>query len=71
MNSEGGITYSDAYNMPIAYRAIMVKKISSIIKNRNEQIEKQQHGGNSLTMSDLTKTKKELPDFVSPRAARK
>lgn len=57
--------------MPIAYRAVLIKKISNRIKQRNEQIEKQQYGENSLTMSDLAKTKQELPDFVSPRAARK
>ena len=70
-NSEGGISYSEAYSMPIAYRAVLIKKISNRIKQRNEQIEKQQYGENSLTMSDLAKTKQELPDFVSPRAARK
>jgi hypothetical protein len=71
MNSQGGISYTEAYNMPIAYRAINIKKISDIIKKTNEEIAKQQGKGTSLSMEDLAKRRDELPDFVSPRAAKK
>ncbi len=69
MNSEGGISYSEAYHMPIAYRTMNIRKISEIIKKRNEEIEKAQGKGTSMSMVDLAKRKEELPvDFVSPRS---
>jgi len=70
MNSNGGISYSTAYNMPIAYRFVNIKKISDIIKKQNEEMEKSRRG-NSLSMEDLTKRREQMPDFVSPRAASK
>lgn len=71
MNSEGGISYTEAYNMPVAYRALNIKKISEIIKERNEEINKQNGKGTSFSMEDLAKRKEELPDFVTQRTARK
>lgn len=71
MNSEGGISYTEAYNMPVAYRALNIKKISEIIKERNEEINKQNGKGTSFSMEDLAKKKEELPDFVTQRTARK
>lgn len=71
MNTNGGITYSEAYHMPVAYRIITVKKLSDLIKKQNEDIEKASKKGTSLTMSDLSKRAEELPDFVSQRAATK
>jgi hypothetical protein len=71
MNSEGGISYSEAYHMPIAYRAFNVKKISDINLRRKEEVEKAKNGGTSLSMADLSKRKEDLPDFTSPRAAKK
>lgn len=70
MNSQGGISYSEAYNMPVAYRLINIKKISDIIKKQNEEIEKARKG-NNLSMEDLTKKREQMPDFVSPRATSK
>ena len=68
MNSQGGISYTEAYHMPIAYRAINVKKISEYIKKRNEEIEKSNNNGTSLSMEDLARRRDEMPDFVSPRS---
>jgi uncharacterized membrane protein (DUF106 family) len=71
MNSQGGISYTEAYNMPIAYRLINIKKLSDIIKKHNEEMEKAQSKGSTLSMEDLTKRKEQMPDYVSPRAAKK
>lgn len=68
MNSEGGISYTEAYNMPVAYRILNIKKIIEIIKQRNEEMEKARGKGTSFSMEDLSKRKEELPDFVSPRS---
>ena len=70
MNSSGGITYTEAYNMPIGYRTMNIIKISEINKKINEETQKAQGKGTSLTMSDLSKRKEEMPDFVSPGAAK-
>jgi uncharacterized membrane protein (DUF106 family) len=71
MNSQGGISYTEAYNMPISYRLINIKKLSDIIKKHNEEMEKAQSKGSTLSMEDLTKRKEQMPDYVSPRAAKK
>lgn len=71
MNSQGGISYEQAYHMPIAYRLINIKKLSDIIKKQNEQIEKANSKGTSLSMEDMIKRKEEMADYVSPRAANK
>ena len=49
MNSEGGISYTEAYHMPVAYRAFNVKKISDINLRKNEEIEKAKNNGQSQT----------------------
>ena len=71
MNSKGGISYTEAYHMPVAYRLINIKKLSDIIKKHNEEIEKSQTKGTSLSMDDLAKRKDQTPDYVSKRAAKK
>lgn len=71
MNSKGGISYSEAYHMPIAYRIINIKKISDINKKHNEEIQKAQGKGSSMSMEDLAKPKLDIPDFVIKGAARK
>jgi hypothetical protein len=69
MNSEGGISYTEAYHMPIAYRIRNIKKISEINKKKNEEIEKAQGKGTSLSMEDLAKRREQLPaDFTSPKS---
>ena len=68
MNSQGGISYSTAYNMPVAYRWINIKKISDIIEKHNEAMEKASSKGSTLNMKDLAKRREEMPDYVSPRA---
>jgi len=64
MNSKGGITYTEAYNMPVAYRLINIKKISDINKKHNEEVEKARGNGTSMSMDDLAKPKVDIPDFV-------
>jgi hypothetical protein len=71
MNSKGAISYEQAYHMPTAYRLINIKKLSDIIKKHNEEIEKANQKGGSLSMEDLAKRKEQMPDYVSPRAASK
>lgn len=71
MNSEGGISYTEAYNMPISYRLINIKKISDIIKKHNEEIEKANSKGQSFSMEDLVTRKDEIADYTSKRAAGK
>ena len=71
MNSQGGISYEMAYNMPVAYRLINIKKLSDIIKKHNEEVEKAGTKGTSLSMEDLAKRKEQMADYVSPRAASK
>lgn len=71
MNSQGGISYQQAYHMPTAYRLINVKKLSDIIKKHNDEIEKAQNKGTTLNMEDLSKRKEQMADYISPRAASK
>ena len=71
MNSQGGISYTTAYHMPVAYRLFNIKKISDLIKAHNDQIEKSQSKGTTLSMDDLAKRKEQMPDYVSPRAGGK
>ena len=71
MNSKGAISYQQAYHMPIAYRLINIKKLSDIIKKHNEEIEKANSKGTTLSMDDLAKRKDQMADYVSPRAASK
>jgi hypothetical protein len=71
MNSQGAISYQQAYHMPTAYRLINVKKLSDIIKKHNDEIEKAQNKGTTLNMEDLAKRKEQMADYVSPRAASK
>lgn len=71
MNSEGGVSYSEAYSMPVAYRRLNIKKISEINKKRNEEIEKSRGNGTSLSMDQLAQPKLDIPDFVTQRAAKK
>jgi hypothetical protein len=71
MNSEGGVSYTESYNMPIAYRTMNILKISEINKKKNEEMQKSQGRETSLSMTDLSKRKEDLPDFVSQRAAKK
>lgn len=71
MNSKGAISYEQAYHMPVSYRLINIKKLSDIIKKHNEEIEKANNKGTTLTMDDLAKRKDQMADYVSPRAASK
>lgn len=71
MNSEGGISYTEAYNMPIPYRVFNIRKISDINKKKNDEIEKASGKGNSMTMEDLVKPKFDNPDMITTRAAKK
>jgi len=71
MNSQGAISYQQAYHMPTAYRLINVKKLSDIIKKHNDELEKAQSKGTTLNMEDLAKRKEQMADYVSPRAASK
>jgi hypothetical protein len=71
MNSKGGISYQQAYHMPVSYRLINIKKLSDIIKKQNDEIEKANTKGTSLSMEDLTKRKDQMADYTSPRAAKK
>ncbi len=71
MNSQGAISYQQAYHMPTAYRLINVKKLSDIIKKHNDELEKAQSKGTTLNMEDLAKRKEHMADYVSPRAASK
>lgn len=71
MNSEGAISYTDAYHMPVAYRNLNIKKISDINKKRNEEIEKAKGNGTSMDMDSLARPKIDIPDFVTQRAAKK
>jgi hypothetical protein len=71
MNSQGGISYTEAYNMPISYRLINIKKLSDIIKKHNEEMEKANSKGTTMNMEDLAKRKDQTPDYKSPRAAKK
>lgn len=71
MNSEGGISYTEAYKMPVAYRLINIKKISDIIKKHNEEVQKANGKGSSFTMEDLVNRKEEIADYSTPRAASK
>lgn len=71
MNSQGSISYQQAYHMPIAYRLINIKKISDIIKKHNDEIAKANTKGTSMSMEDLTKRKDQMADYTSPRAADK
>jgi hypothetical protein len=64
MNSRGGISYTEAYNMPVAYRLLNIRKISEINKKHNEEIEKAQGKGTSMSMDDMAKPKLDIPDFV-------
>jgi len=64
MNSKGGITYTEAYNMPVAYRLLNIKKISEINKKYNEEVLKSPGKGTSMSMDDLAKPKLDIPDFV-------
>jgi hypothetical protein len=70
-SSKGGITYNEAYNMPIVYRKFNVKWVSDRIKEYNKEVEKANNKGTSLDMDDLAKKKADLPDFVTSRTAAK
>ena len=67
MNSGGGISYTEAYHMPITYRTFNIKKISKIIEERN----KRESGNSETSMQDLVKKEAFVPDFVTKRAATK
>ncbi len=71
MNSEGGISYNEAYHMPVAYRNLNIKKISEINKKRNEEIEKARGNGTTLSEDSLARPKIDIPDFVTQRATKK
>jgi len=71
MNSEGGISYTEAYNMPISYRIFNIRRISEINKENNEAMAKANGKGNSMSMEDLARPKLESPDIVTKRAAKK
>ena len=71
MNSQGAISYQQAYHMPASYRLMNIKKLSDIIKKHNDEIEKAQNKGTTLNMEDLAKRKEHMSDYVSPRAASK
>ncbi len=71
MNSQGGISYTEAYSMPIAYRLINIKKLSDIIKKHNDEMEKASSKGTTMNMEDLAKRREQMPDYVSPRASGK
>lgn len=70
-NSQGGITYREAYHMPITMRNFNIKWISERIKQHNEEIEKANGKGTTLSMEDLAKRKEQMPDFVTPKATTK
>jgi hypothetical protein len=71
MNSQGAISYAQAYHMPTAYRLINARKLSDIIKKHNDEMEKANSKGTTMSMEDLTKRKEQTPDYKSPRAASK
>ena len=71
MNTNGGISYTEAYHMPIAYRLINIKKVADKIKEDNDRQEKANTKGNSMSMEDLVKRKDFKPDYISPKAAKK
>lgn len=71
MNSKGGISYTEAYNMPVNYRNFNIKKISAINKERNDEIEKAQGKGTSMSMEDLAKPRVDIPDFITKGAVKK
>jgi len=71
MNTNGGISYEMAYHMPTAYRLINIKKVGDKIQEHNEQIEKANSKGKTMTMEDLTKRKDFKPDYVTTKAASK
>ena len=71
MNSEGGISYNEAYHMPVSYRNLNIKKISEINKKRNEEIEKARGNGTTLSEDSLARPKIDIPDFVTQRATKK
>ncbi len=72
MNSQGGISYSEAYNMPVTYRIFNIQKIVKILEQIKEEREKANLKGTSVTMSDLVDNKENIPaDFKTKRAATK
>ena len=71
MNTNGGISYEMAYHMPVAYRLINIKKVSDKIKEHNDQVEKANSKGTTMSMDDLTKRKDFKPDYVTNKAAPK
>lgn len=71
MNSKGGISYTEAYHMPVKYRNINISKISAINKAHNEEVAKAQGKGTSMSMEDLAKPKIDIPDFITKGAVKK
>ena len=71
MNTNGGVSYEMAYHMPVAYRLINIKKVSDKIKEHNDQVEKANSKGTTMSMDDLTKRKDFKPDYVTNKAAPK
>ena len=54
MNSQGAISYAQAYHMPIGYRLINIRKLSDIIKKHNDEMEKANSKGTTMNMEDLS-----------------
>lgn len=71
MNTNGGISYEMAYHMPVAYRLINIKKVGDKIKEHNDQVEKANSKGTTMSMEDLTKRKDFKPDYITNKAAPK
>jgi len=68
LNSNGGITWEEAYHMPVKYRRFHLKQIIDQREKENEEVEKQK--GN-ITMKDMINGKKKpikTPDFVAKKS---
>lgn len=68
MNSNGGITYYEAYHMPVSVRKYNLKKIIEKINAQNERIQKEK---GQLSMKDIATKNFPIPDFVAKSPKKK
>ena len=68
MNSAGGITYSEAWDMTIQLRRYNIKKISEKIEKHNDDITKK---NGETSMNDILNKKIVVPDYIAKAPIKK